>query len=323
MKTKMPLEDVPADGETVSWRKAQVKQKTQQVMTQLGPGTHQFTIRQGQRARRYVVHVPPSRPSPVPVVFAFHGAGGTARIMLHHSRWANRADVGGFVVVAPEGTPPNLQEKPSFRFNPQLWNLGGASTAAPTGHSDDVGFVRAILNELCASVDLDHKRVYATGFSNGAGLSFRLAVEMNDCFAAIGPIAGYPNVKQAAPQRPIPTFYMVGSADPLIPLLGGEVTSPWSLKPTIRQPVMAALEAWRSLCGFEQVSDPGDIDQEVIIGRAPGGAVLCYLVVQGLGHHWPGGKDVGVPQEVLGPRIKTFDATEKLWAFFTRYSLPG
>ena len=68
----------------------------------------------------------------------------------------------------PEGTPPKLNEKPSFRFNPQLWNLGGASTASATGNSDDIGFVRAILDDLPKYLSFDPRRVYAAGFSNGA-----------------------------------------------------------------------------------------------------------------------------------------------------------
>jgi polyhydroxybutyrate depolymerase len=289
----------------------------------LSSGTHHLSLEHDGRQRRYVVHIPVSLRFPAPVVLAFHGAGGTARIMLHHSRWSHRADVGGFVVIAPEGTPPRLGEKPSFRFNPQLWNLGGASTAAPTGNSDDVGFVRAILVSLPDLLSIDPKRIYLTGFSNGAGLTFRLAVELGSQVAAIGPVAGYPYLKNGPPPRPIPTYYMVGSADPLIPWPGGDVLSPWSGKLTSRTPLPAILDQWRSLSGFlpshQTANDP--TGEEKTLGTAPGSEFRC-LLVPGLGHHWPGGRDVGVPQEILGPRVRTFDATERLWAFFQQYSLP-
>src|SRR5437870_528134 len=115
-------------------------------MKHLEPGTHFQALEHQSRARRYVVHVPKTGQAPYPVVLAFHGAGGTARTMLHHSRWSLRSDLEGFLVIAPEGTPPKLQEKPSFRFNPQLWNLGSTSFSALIGNVDDVGFVSAILD---------------------------------------------------------------------------------------------------------------------------------------------------------------------------------
>jgi polyhydroxybutyrate depolymerase len=289
-------------------------------MSELAPGTHFQYLDHGGRTRRFTVHIPATAQKPYPVVLAFHGAGGTARIMLHHSRWLPRADTEGFVVIAPEGTPPNLNEKPSFRFNPQLWNLGGASTAAPTGNSDDVGYVRAILDDLPRYLNFDPQRIYATGFSNGAGLCFRLAVEMGDRFAALGPIAGYPYLKDGPPSRPIPTYYVVGALDPLIPWEGGTIISPWSDKPTHRHPLRDALLKWRDLAGFRAVETVTDHD--VLIGLADHDSEFRYTIIPGLGHHWPGGKDVGVPQQVLGPRVKTFDATERLWNFFQKYRLP-
>jgi polyhydroxybutyrate depolymerase len=291
-------------------------------MPHLPAGSHPLTLEHGGRLRRYVVHIPAHGPHPLPVVLAFHGAGGTARIMLHHSRWLQQSEKGGFAVVAPEGTPPKLREKPSFRFNPQLWNLGGTSTAAPTGNTDDVGFVRAILERLPQFLEVDGSRVYATGFSNGAGLCFRLAVELGRSLAAIGPVAGYPYLKNGPPPRPIPTYYLVGSLDPLIPWQGGEVVSPWSGMATQRPSVLHALQQWRELSGFIPVPESVSPNSPVqALGQAPEGAVLQYEIVPGLGHHWPGGKDVGVPQEVLGPRIKTFDGAEKLWQFFSHYAL--
>src|SRR5947208_3639683 len=112
------------------------------------PGTHYLVLEHQGRQRRYVAHIPATGQPPYPVVLAFHGAGGTARIMLHHSRWAHHAELHGFVVVAPQGTSPKQDEKPSFRFNPQLWNLGSPALSAMTQQADDVGLVQAILDVL-------------------------------------------------------------------------------------------------------------------------------------------------------------------------------
>jgi polyhydroxybutyrate depolymerase len=249
---------------------------------------------------------------------------------LHHCRWITHADQAGFAVVAPEGTPPNRNEKPSFRFNPQLWNLGTPSTAAPTDNSDDVGFVRALLKALPEYMNVDQSRLYACGFSNGAGLTFHLAVELGERWAAIAPIAGYPYLKNGPPPRAIPFYYLVGSVDPLIPLHGGDIVSPWTGETSHRAPILPALEQWRELSGFDPAPCSRErehatrpvMGEEITLGKAPNGEVMKYQIVPGLGHHWPGGKNVGVPESVLGPRIKTFDATERLWTFFSQYRLP-
>src|SRR5437016_616454 len=94
------------------------------------PGTHTLKLNVGGRARQYALHVPPRVTSPRPLVLAFHGAGGHAGVMLDKARWAAKADQEGFLVAAPEGTPGDPTQPATFRFNPKLWNTGGAATAA-------------------------------------------------------------------------------------------------------------------------------------------------------------------------------------------------
>lgn len=293
-------------------------------MELLSPGSHYLSLEHQGRERKYVVYIPAIGKPPYPVVLAFHGAGGSARTMLHHSRWSHHAELKGFVVVAPQGTPPKLDEKPSFRLNPQLWNLGSPGLSSMIHHADDVGFVQAILDTLPKQLDIDSRRIYSTGFSNGAGLTFRLAGELGNRLAAISPVAGLPTSQMEKPPRPIPTWCFYSSLDPLVPWNGGEVTSPWTGKTAERPPVLELIERWSLESGFpleHQIIQKTDALEEVQLGKAPSGAEMIYTKINGLGHHWPGGKDVGVPVELLGPRIKAFDATEKIWAFFDRYRL--
>lgn len=286
-------------------------------------GLYTFTLPHQGRERAYRLYYPGTGTPPYPIVLAFHGAGGTARIMLFHSRWLHQAEQHGFIVVAPEGTAPRLDEKPSFRFNPQLWNLGGATTAAPTGNADDVGFTRAILEKVSRDCVINTQRVYATGFSNGAGLAFRLAVEMGDQLAAIAPVAGLPFFKSGPPPRPIPTYFLIGSEDPLVPWNGGEIISPWTSKPTVRPAVLGQLEQWTTTSGFVLTQSATTVEatfEEATLGTLPDSAAeVKYTKCLGLGHHWPGGRDVGVPEEVLGPRIPALDATDRIWQFFSKY----
>ena len=55
---------------------------------------------------------------------------------------------------------------------------------------DDVGFTRALLDDLATVTNVDAKRVFATGISNGGIMCYRLASELSDRIAAIAPVAG-------------------------------------------------------------------------------------------------------------------------------------
>ena len=118
--------------------------------------------------------------------------------------------------------------------------------------------------------------------------------------------------------------YYIGSADPLVPWAGGDVTSPWTQKTSTRPSVPVSLLRWTQESGFELTQQnilTNESVEEVILGVAKPNKEARYTKLTGLGHHWPGGKDVGVPEEILGPRIKTLDATERIWEFFQKYHL--
>ena len=59
-------------------------------------------------------------------------------------------------------------------------------------HSDfnDIDFISSLLDSLSLEYNIDSDRVYSTGMSNGAYMSYRLACELSDKIAAIAPVAG-------------------------------------------------------------------------------------------------------------------------------------
>jgi poly(3-hydroxybutyrate) depolymerase len=102
------------------------------------------------------------------------------------------AERAGFIVVYPNGTG-RLDEKLL------TWNAGLCCGYAMTEKVDDVGFVRALLDALATRAPVDTARVYATGLSNGAMLSYRLAAQLSDRIAAVAPVA--PDGAARAPGR--------------------------------------------------------------------------------------------------------------------------
>lgn len=222
-----------------------------------------------------------------------HGAGGSAEFAADETRWSHLADSAGFAVVYPEGIAVRPDRPPKFLTNPQEWNDGSGR-----GRHDDVGFLLAVLDHLGPLID--PARVYLTGFSNGAGMTFRFAADHADRVAAIAPVAGYCRVADPRPVRPVPTFYLVGDADPLVPLDGGPARTPWG-KVEDRPAVAETLRRW-----------------EAAIGRPPGSDRFPVRVIPGHGHHWPGGKAL-LGERLGGPASSAIDATAEIWEFVRQF----
>jgi polyhydroxybutyrate depolymerase len=202
----------------------------------------------GGRDRTYLVHAPPRHdgPHPLPIVVFLHGAGATARWALGETGWDSTADREGFLVVLPEATRPDPSRPPRFLANPPRWNDGcGHGADLP----DDVAFLSAVLDDVEAHHAVDRRRVYVTGFSNGAAMTFRLAAELAPRLAAIAPVAGHCCLPDPRPEHPVATLYLIGAEDPLIPLDGGVVRTPWGhtdVKPAVRD----TLRKWGRALGL-------------------------------------------------------------------------
>jgi len=203
----------------------------------------------GETPRSYLVHLPSNYVSTRrwPVVMMFHGGGGRARVAMEDTGWAKKGEEAGFISVFPEGTRPDPARPGRFIGNPQSWNDGSRmpTVGAAERGVDDLAFVSALLKDIERRYSIDQRRIYATGFSNGASMSFRLARELSTKIAAIAPVAGHDCIDQE-PKRAVPVIYLVGKADPLSPFDGGEVfigKKPFGMKP----PTMTMLRKWATI----------------------------------------------------------------------------
>ncbi len=180
----------------------------------LTPGDHTRTLQVDGRSRSYILLVPPKYDAkqPMPVVLAFHGALTNASIMALSTGLSAKADEAGFLVVYPNGTGKG----DLFLF----WNSGGFHGPKAEKPPDDVAFVKAILGDLGKVVNIDSKRVYATGISNGGMMCYRFAAELSERIAAIAPISGTMAVEKCRPRRPVPVMHFHGTDDKLVPFNG-------------------------------------------------------------------------------------------------------
>lgn len=289
----------------------------------LPPGHERLVIPTADGNRECVIHVPPAcrRGSPVPLVIMLHGMGGTALNALRETGWSAKADDETFIVVYPEATRPAPDRPPSFGRNPQAWNDGSGRFHAAEKRIDDVAFIRAVIERIAADHTVDDRRVFATGFSNGASMVFRLGAELSDRIAAIAPHAGVCWTDSPRPARAISVCCITGDADPLNPLGGGWPTMAFGGRQLGGRPkpaMQAVVDSWtRALdCAAEpRRDDTTDSVRTREYGPGRDGAEVVFITIGGLGHHWAGGVRQA-PEFLLGATTDTLVATDVVWEFF-------
>lgn len=266
--------------------------------------------------RTFRVHVPPGydEMSPLPVVLMLHGGGGSGRQFEESSsRMDPIADRERFIAVYPDGS--GLL---------RTWNGGGCCGFAVENNVDDVGFVAALLDHLEGALCVDRRRAFASGMSNGAILSHRLACELADRIAAVAPVAGTDMTSACAPTRPVPLLQIHGSSDGHVPWTGGEGCGLAGVSFTS---VPVTMEAWRSRNGCAASTslslEQGDGRCETYTACGERADVML-CTIQGGGHNWPGGEPPAalVPCPTNGFQSTTFQASEVIWGFFADHPMP-
>jgi polyhydroxybutyrate depolymerase len=293
----------------------------------IGPGTHgTIDLRVGDLRRDYEVHVPkgydPRQPKPMPLVMMLHGAGGDADGSRRRYGWAELADRETFLAVFPEGTPAMEGKPPSFATNPRLWNDGSGRGGVAARNVDDVGYLKAVLDDAGSRWKIDRDRVYVTGFSNGSSMTWRVGVELADRIAAIAPMSGHLWLDHPASAggRVPACLFLVGDADPLNPILGGDSPNPWGGR-SQKPPYSQSIERWCAMIGAPTVApkvlrDEGGVRAVEYAGKD--GRVLRYYVVAGLGHTWPGVREV-LPEALVGKSTDKLNATDLAWQFLKQH----
>jgi polyhydroxybutyrate depolymerase len=259
-------------------------------------------VSNGATTRTYLVHLPASyRPNtPVPVILAFHGYGGTAAGMERGSGLSILSEQQGFLAVFPQGLPFGGGTAP-------FW-----ASAGPVDFGiDEIAFVTSLLNDLQSNFCVDAYRIYATGFSNGGGMTGYLACRLAGRIAAFAPASGnfYDIPGHCHPSRPVPIMDFHGTADGVVPYAGVPASqSPdWPL-PSIPE----WLAGWAARDGCS--SGPAVFSQtEGVTGerwtRCRGQSTVIHYRLNGVGHTLP-------------PSINGTSTPLLIWNFFQSHPLP-
>ncbi len=278
--------------------------------------------------RTFNIHFPSSYDKSVqlPMVIALHGRGanGASMIILTHKGFNKLAEKDGFIIVYPDGIELN-------------WNDGRmdeeANDRAHRENIDDVGFISALIDSMINDYNIDPKRVYVTGISNGAIMSYRLACELSHKITAIAPVDGNIPIlifKECSPSSPVSVLAINNTDDPLVPFDGGEIYGQFHrIKLGKVLSVNESIGFWvtRNRCSVTPaVTEEPDIDpkdgttvtRKQYVNDFDGTEVILYAV-EGGGHTWPGGVQY-LPAWIIGKTCRDFDASEVIWSFFKKHS---
>ena len=296
-----------------------------QLRARAAENTQTHEIRVDELERRYFLHVPPGLPADkaVPLVLMFHGGGGRPAFAERESRFSELADREGFLVAYPEGIG-------------QSWNdgRGDLGLAAQRDNVDDVAFVAALLDDVAGRHEVDPRRVFATGMSNGAIFSHTLAARLSTRIAAIAPVTG--GIAQAfsesfAPEQPVSVLILQSTADPLVPYDGGPIRKRGgaeragilSTAETVRKWVEHNGAKAKAVVAELPDTDPQDgcrVQTFTHSGGRKGSSVVLYRI-EGGGHTWPGGLQY-LPERFIGKVCRDISATEVIWNFFKAHGRP-
>jgi polyhydroxybutyrate depolymerase len=179
------------------------------VSTPLARGFHKLKLQVNGDKREALVYAPSSaKEQETPVVFVFHGHGGTAqkavRMFAMHRHWPEAISVYMQGLNTPGGSDPDGKQP-------------GWQHAAGEHDDRDLKFFDQVLDELKRIYRVDAKRVYATGHSNGGGFTYLLWATRGEVFAALAPSASPASAVALDQLKPKPLLHLAGENDPRVP----------------------------------------------------------------------------------------------------------
>jgi polyhydroxybutyrate depolymerase len=300
--------------------------------------------------RTFVVHLPIGYDSKnkYPVVILLHGNGETAQDMARLSRFDFTADRYGIIALYPDSDDVRWDigitvAQPNRAKSRRGGSSGiGLPTAFPfpsdggeqerstqnRGQVGDVAFFDQMLDKVTAAYSVDAKRIFATGYSDGGLMDFRLGCSMGNRIAAIAPIASaMPKEMSNRCQltRAVPLLMLNGTSDPVVHYGGGLIKG----SPVRTLSVQTTAETWAKLdrCSPQPAHtalpphDKHGMKTRVdTYSNCRDGAVVALYAIEGGGNTWPSGVEF-IPEKEVGKTSVDLDADEAIWKFFSAHPM--
>lgn len=258
----------------------------------------------GKMERTYIAHVPSGAGSngPMSVIFAFHPLLSTAGQFEYIAKLHELPSASNYIVVYPQGFW-------------RSWNAGHCCGKAQRDGIDDLGFINAMFADLENLAPISRSRNFATGYSNGAGMSYMAACKMNSRFSAVVGVAGVADMRGISCEsaQPVSILHLHGTNDKFN--VWDESKSAKS-GPDVRQLVNFWRE--RDSCGpKENVTRLGKISCEAY--SCSSGVEVDACSIEGMGHVWPGFDYRDRTDKNLGGERADLPGSREAMAFFNRH----
>jgi polyhydroxybutyrate depolymerase len=274
------------------------------------------------RIRSYRLHIPPSYDgkTAVPLVIILHGNTSNSHILKSKANFDEKADEDGFIVVYPNGYMDlftGIFFKMFFQRWARSWNGEFCCWKALEQNIDDVGFIKALIENLHSKFNIDSSRIFVAGSSNGGIMTYRLGAELSDIITAIGISGGSiggrwtmsydsPYFRIPEPEHSLPVIIIHGIQDETVPYEGNARFD------SVNESVSFWVEHNNCDPNPEvNVSESGNIIRKTYRNGSDGTEVILYSVANGT-HSWYGSAD---------SPIQEISTTELIWEFFKRYPI--
>jgi len=249
--------------------------------------------------REYALYVPNSYTGTfaVPLVINFHGFGGNVREYMNYADMRPVAEADTFILVYPQG---------SYLDGSSHWNPcppGGDNKSS----ADDFGFIEDMIKEISTHYNIDMKRIYAVGYSNGGMMAYGLANYKSELIAAVASVSGTMLDCIGPTSHPMPVLDLHGTSDDVIPYNGNSYYNS----------VQSVLGYWIDFNNTNKIPI-------VSVDSSGGMTIEHYVYDQGdngvsVEHYkYIGGKHVWFTTPYRG---KT--TSELIWDFLSRYDING
>lgn len=279
------------------------------------PGDYTFSFPLNGITRMYQIHVPAKYDSAIstPMLLALHGGGGDMQYQAEdkYYKQISKSEDAGFIVVFPNG----YSKFNSGKF--ATWNAGNCCGAARDSHIDDVGFIKEVVGHVSSQLNIDKNKIFATGMSNGAMLSYRLACELSDVVNSIAAVAGTDNTVDCIPKRPISILHIHAKDDDHVLFNGGAGVGLENNKSQVTKftSVPATIAKWVKFNGCENTPKRVlEVDGAYcdLYSGCKNKVEVKLCVTETGGHSWPG----GVKPRGNGTPSKAISASDMMWEFF-------
>ena len=285
-------------------------------------GKNQFFTTVDGNSREYYVHVPESynKNTKTPVVFMLHGTSGDGNKFYNISGWKEVGEVENIITIFPSSGQYCIIDD-GVTKNITKWNVypGTYTYCSGVNPMNDIKFFRQIISELHQNFNVDIKKTYLVGFSNGGQMAFRSAVEMGDVFAAIVGSAGWYGATDTTfvpVRREIPITFQLGNKDEVS--LGSGANFPlihfdslMNNLPSMKNTIYTS----RTTFGFDSTyTKSGTISTTIIAtfksNPFVNNRVFNFVLFNDLAHNYPN----GINHPAKGAEIN--------WKWMKQYTLP-